>query len=220
MKKILLVLIVLLLLVGAAAGYYVFFMQPEEVKEQQSEQAPPAVATEKKPILDLEAPAPEITEYYVVERRISVHNKPQEDALVVDHLYKGEKLTILEKQLGWGRITDYLVYEEGGEETAEWVNMTQLSNEKPVIEEMERLEILDGYIARSDDLLQHQEVFRKHTQQLLNDGTCKPQDFEELGGWVRSVTFQPREVYFIYCGGLDQENKIYLDINSGDIFYR
>lgn len=113
MKKILLVLIILLLLVGAAAGYYVFFMQPEEVKEPQSE-PPPVVATEEKPILDFEAPAPEITEYYVVERRISVHNKPQEEALVVDHLYKGEKLTILEKQLGWGRITDYLVYEEGG----------------------------------------------------------------------------------------------------------
>lgn len=219
MKKIMIILIVVLLLIGGGAGYYVFFMQPgeEEIVEAVEE---PIVPKKPKPIMELSVPEPEITDYYVIERRIDVRNKPEPQALIIDALYKGEKITILEKLNGWGRITDYLVYEEGGEEMAEWVEMAKLSDAKPVIEEKERLEILDSYLLKSDDLKQHQDVYRKYTQMLLNDGTCKPQDFEELGGWVRSVMFEQRAVYFIYCGGLAQENKIYLDVQTGEIFYR
>ncbi|HAS6346708.1 TPA: SH3 domain-containing protein [Vibrio vulnificus] len=219
MKKIMIILIIVLLLIGGGAGYYVFFMQSEQEEVVKAlPQEAPEMAT--KPIMELSKAEPEIVEYYVIERRVEVRNKAESQALIVDALYKGEKVTILEKQDGWGRITDYIVYEEGGEERAEWVEMAKLSAEKPVIEEMERLEILDGYLVKSDDLKEHRDIFRKYTQNLLNDGTCKPEDFEELGGWVRSVTFQNRDVYFIYCGGLAQENKIYLDVQTGEIFYR
>ncbi|ELP5727185.1 SH3 domain-containing protein [Vibrio vulnificus] len=219
MKKVMIILIIVLLLIGGGAGYYVFFMQTEQEEVVKAiPQKDPEMAT--KPIMELPALEPEITDYYVIERRIDVRNKPDPQALIIDALYKGEKITILEKQNGWGRISDYLVYEEGGEERAEWVDMTKLSDAKPIIEEMERLEILDGYLVKSDDLKEHRDVYRKYTQMLLNDGTCKPEDFEELGGWVRSVTFQNRDVYFIYCGGLAQENKIYLDVQTGEIFYR
>ncbi|EHZ7341161.1 TPA: SH3 domain-containing protein [Vibrio vulnificus] len=219
MKKIMIILIVVLLLIGGGAGYYVFFMQPGDEENVETVEEP-IVPEKPQPIMELPAPEPEITDYYVIERRIDVRNKPEPQALIIDALYKGEKITILEKQNGWGRISDYLVYEEGGEERAEWVDMIKLSDAKPVIEEMERLEILDGYLVKSDDLKEHRDVYRKYTQMLLNDGTCKPEDFEELGGWVRSVTFQNRDVYFIYCGGLAQENKIYLDVQTGEIFYR
>ncbi|GAJ77868.1 SH3 domain protein [Vibrio sp. JCM 18905] len=224
MKKILIALIVILLLGGGAgAGYYFFFMQkdePEVPKAAQVEQAPVEEETSK-PILDLEtSPPPEVTEYYVIERRINVYNKPNANALVVDTLYKGEKVSVLEKVDGWYRISGYLVYEEGGEEKAEWLNSEGLSDAEPVIKEQERLEILDGYLQKSDDLKVHLDIFRKKTQQLLDDETCDPSDFEELGGWVRSVTYDKRNVYFIYCGGLEQENKIYLDVDKGDIFYR
>ncbi|MGU3843771.1 hypothetical protein ACVZHT_19440, partial [Vibrio diabolicus] len=91
MKKILIALIVILLLGGAGAGYYFFFMQkdePEATKAVQVDQAP--VEEEiSKPILDLETAPPEVTEYYVIERRINVYNKPNANALVVDTLYKG-----------------------------------------------------------------------------------------------------------------------------------
>ena len=222
MKKALIALVILLLFGGAGAGYYFFFMQKEEpVAEQKQEPEKPNEPAEKpKPIMDLEAPAPEITEYYVIERRIDVYNKPEHQALVVDSLYKGEKVSVLEKADGWFRLSDYIVYEEGGEETAEWVDSKGLSDAEPVIKEHERLEILDGYLQKSDDLKTHLDMFRNKTQQLLDDETCDPSDFEELGGWVRSVTYKKRNVYFIYCGGLEQENKIYLDVNKGEIFYR
>lgn len=222
MKKALIVLAILLLLGGAGAGYYFFFMQKDEpVVEQKPEPEQPSEPEEKpKPIMDLEAPAPEITEYYVTERRINVYNKPENQALIVDTLYKGEKVSVLEKADGWFRLSDYIVYEEGGEETAEWVDSKGLSDAEPVIKEQERLEILDGYLQKSDDLKTHLDMFRNKTQQLLDDETCDPSDFEELGGWVRSVTYKKRNVYFIYCGGLEQENKIYLDVDKGEIFYR
>ncbi|CAE6951609.1 hypothetical protein ACOMICROBIO_NCLOACGD_04383 [Vibrio sp. B1ASS3] len=222
MKKALIALAILLLLGGAGAGYYFFFMQKDEpVVEQKPEPEQPSEPEEKpKPIMDLEAPAPEITEYYVTERRINVFNKPERQALIVDTLYKGEKVSALEKTDGWFRLSDYIVYEEGGEETAEWVDSKGLSDAEPVIKEQERLEILDGYLQKSDDLKTHLDMFRNKTQQLLDDETCDPSDFEELGGWVRSVTYKKRNVYFIYCGGLEQENKIYLDVDKGEIFYR
>jgi len=222
MKKALIALAILLLLGGAGAGYYFFFMQKDEpVVEQKPEPEQPSEPEEKpKPIMDLEAPAPEITEYYVTERRINVYNKPERQALIVDSLYKGEKVSVLEKADGWFRLSDYIVYEDGGEETAEWVDSKGLSDAEPVIKEQERLEILDGYLQKSDDLKTHLDMFRNKTQQLLDDETCDPSDFEELGGWVRSVTYKKRNVYFIYCGGLEQENKIYLDVDKGEIFYR
>ena len=222
MKKALIALAILLLLGGAGAGYYFFSMQKDEpVVEQKPEPEQPSEPEEKpKPIMDLEAPAPEITEYYVTERRINVYNKPERQALIVDSLYKGEKVSVLEKADGWFRLSDYIVYEEGGEETAEWVDSKGLSDAEPVIKEQERLEILDGYLQKSDDLKTHLDMFRNKTQQLLDDETCDPSDFEELGGWVRSVTYKKRNVYFIYCGGLEQENKIYLDVDKGEIFYR
>ncbi|CAH1591973.1 SH3b domain-containing protein [Vibrio owensii] len=222
MKKALIALAILFLLGGAGAGYYFFFMQKgEPVVEQKPEPEQPSEPEEKpKPIMELEAPAPEITEYYVTERRINVYNKPERQALIVDTLYKGEKVSVLEKADGWFRLSDYIVYEEGGEETAEWVDSKGLSDAEPVIKEQERLEILDGYLQKSDDLKTHLDMFRNKTQQLLDDETCDPSDFEELGGWVRSVTYKKRNVYFIYCGGLEQENKIYLDVDKGEIFYR
>ncbi|MDF5688659.1 SH3 domain-containing protein, partial [Vibrio parahaemolyticus] len=123
MKKILVALIVMLLPGGAGAGYYFFCMQkdePEAPKATQVEQSSLQKETSK-PILDLEAVPPEVTEYYVIERRVNVYNKPNPNALVVDTLYKGEKVSVLEKVDGWYRISGYLVYEEGGEEKAEWL---------------------------------------------------------------------------------------------------
>ncbi|PFG57832.1 SH3 domain-containing protein [Vibrio sp. ES.051] len=223
MKKILTAVVVILLLSGIGAGYYFLFMQKDAAEEPaatQEENAPVEQERPLKPIVDLDPEPPEVTEYYVIKRRINAHNKPDDNALVVDTLYKGEKVSVLEKVKGWYRISGYLVYKEGGQETAEWLNAEGLSDAEPVIKEQERLEILDGYLQKSDDLRVHLDIFRIKTQQLLNDETCDPSDFEELGGWVRSVTYNQRNVYFIYCGGLEQENKIYLDVDKGEIFYR
>ncbi|KFE33221.1 hypothetical protein DN31_85 [Vibrio mimicus] len=92
--------------------------------------------------------------------------------------------------------------------------------EAPVITPEERTKTLTGYIEGSDDFLTYKEKFLTTTDTLLKEGICSPKDFEELSGWVRSVTFGTEPVYFIYCGGLSQANKIYLNVETGKIIYR
>ncbi|MEZ8801440.1 SH3 domain-containing protein [Vibrio splendidus] len=220
MKKALIALLVLLIL-GGGAAYYFLVMNKDPIPPEKMEEPAAEVAQQSDsdlaPIMDLQ-PEPEQTEFYVLDRKLEVVEQPEIDGLITDYLYKGEKVEVLEKQGEWARISDYIVLKEGGPQTAEWVSMSGLSNDEVIISEKESLEILDSYLVKSDDLKLHKETFRNTVAELISDGECDPSDFEELGGWVKSVKYSDRDVYFIYCGGLSLENKIYLDVNTNEIF--
>lgn len=222
MKKVIIALVVLCLLGGGGAAYYFLVMKKDDVAQSEeqatpTEQVPEAPKEELKPILDLSA-LPEQTDFYVSERKIAVFDAPDVDALIKDYLYKGDHIEILEKSNGLGRISDYIVLHEGGPEMAEWVEMSKLSEDEVIISADEHVEILDSYLVKSDDLKTYRKPFRVAIDSLIENGTCEPGDFEELGGWVKSVKYSSRNVYFIYCGGLKLENKIYLDADTGEIF--
>ncbi|MEZ8126609.1 SH3 domain-containing protein [Vibrio splendidus] len=220
MKKALIALLVLLIL-GGGAAYYFLVMNKDPIPPEKMEEPAAEVARQSDsdlaPIMDLQ-PEPEQTEFYVLDRKLEVVEQPEIDGLITDYLYKGEKVEVLEKQGEWARISDYIVLKEGGPQTAEWVSMSGLSNDEVIISEKESVEILDSYLVKSDDLKIHKEKFRNTVAELISDGECDPSDFEELGGWVKSVKYSDRDVYFIYCGGLSLENKIYLDVNTNEIF--
>ena len=220
MKKALIALLVLLIL-GGGAAYYFLVMNKDPIPPEKLEEPAAEVAQQSDfdlaPIMDLQ-PEPEQTEFYVLDRKLEVVEQPEIDGLITDYLYKGEKVEVLEKQGEWARISDYIVLKEGGPQTAEWVSMSGLSNDEVIISEKESIEILDSYLVKSDDLKLHKETFRNTVAELISDGECDPSDFEELGGWVKSVKYSDRDVYFIYCGGLSLENKIYLDVNTNEIF--
>ncbi|PQJ63837.1 hypothetical protein BTO10_03280 [Vibrio chagasii] len=221
MKKALIALFVLLILGGGGAAYYFFIMKkdptpPEKVEEPVAETIEQPIS-ELKPVMELQ-PEPEQTEFYVLDRKLEVVEQPEIDGLITDYLYKGEKVEVLEKLGDWARISDYIVLKEGGPQTAEWVSMSGLSNDEVVMSDKESKEILDSYLVKSDDLKLYQEKFRNSVAKLMSEGECEPSDFEELGGWVKSVRYSDRDVYFIYCGGLSLENKIYLDVNTNEIF--
>ncbi|CAK1696948.1 SH3 domain-containing protein [Vibrio crassostreae] len=221
MKKALIALLVLLILGGGGAAYYFLVMNKDPIPPEKMEQPAVEVTQQSEfdlaPIMDLQ-PEPEQTEFYVLDRKLEVVEQPEIDGLITDYLYKGEKVEVLEKQGEWARISDYIVLKEGGLQTAEWVSMSGLSNDEVIISEKESKEILDSYLVKSDDLKIHQEKFRNSVAKLISEGECAPSDFEELGGWVKSVKYSNRDVYFIYCGGLSLENKIYLDVNTNEIF--
>ncbi|MEZ9576504.1 MULTISPECIES: SH3 domain-containing protein [unclassified Vibrio] len=222
MKKALIALLVLLILGGGGGAAYYFLVMNKDPIPQEKTEEPALEATEQSesdlvPIMDLQ-PEPEQTEFYVLERKLEVVEQPEIDGLITDYLYKGEKVEVLEKQGEWARISDYIVLKDGGPQTAEWVSMSGLSNDEVIISEKESKEILDSYLVKSDDLKIHQEKFRNSVAKLISEGECAPSDFEELGGWVKSVKYSHRDVYFIYCGGLSLENKIYLDVNTNEIF--
>lgn len=221
MKKALIALLVLLILGGGGAAYYFFVMKKDPTPPEKEEA--PAVEVAAQSESDLTSlttpqPEPEQTEFYVLDRKLKVVEQPEIDGLITDYLYKGEKVELLEKQGEWARISDYIVLKEGGPQTAEWISMSGLSSDEVIISEQENREILDSYLSKSDDLKLHQETFRNTVAELISDGECDPSDFEELGGWVKSVKYSDRDVYFIYCGGLSLENKIYLDVNTNEIF--
>ncbi|CAK3904613.1 SH3 domain-containing protein [Vibrio crassostreae] len=221
MKKALIALLVLLILGGGGAAYYFLVMNKDPIPTEKMEEPAVEVTQQSEfdlaPIMDLQ-PEPEQTEFYVLDRKLEVVEQPEIDGLITDYLYKGEKVEVLEKQGEWARISDYIVLKEGGPQTAEWVSMSGLSNDEVIISEKESKEILDSYLVKSDDLKIHQEKFRNSVAKLISEGECAPSDFEELGGWVKSVKYSNRDVYFIYCGGLSIENKIYLDVNTNEIF--
>lgn len=215
----------LLLLVGigcAGGGYYIFYYKPQQdaLANQAADEEPmvPLVTLEEE---EEEAPPPApVTDYYVSPPKLGVREAPSYEAFVESVLYRGDKVHILEKKDGWGRISPYYVYEEGGREVAEWLPMDALLEVAPTITKQERIETVSSYIEASDDFKQHFEMFIKTTDKLLKEGTCTPEDFEETKGWMRSLTFEGIDAYFVYCGGIKQANKIYLDVQTGKIFYR
>ncbi|WP_170347493.1 hypothetical protein [Ruegeria atlantica] len=76
----------------------------------------------------------------------------------------------------------------------------------------------EAWIAKSDDLERHREAFLIAATELVENGTCTPNEFVEHGGWVRSGSFEPRPVYFMYCGGPTVANRLYLDVSTGEVF--
>lgn len=215
------VVLLLLGIAGAGGGYYMFYWKPQQelanALEEEVVEAEPIIQPVE--IIEQVVEKP-ITDYYVNVPKLGVREHPNYDAFIESFVYRGDKLHILEKKDGWGRISVYYVYEEGGEEVAEWVPMEKLLEVPPTVTKQERIETISRYIESSDDFKLHFEAFISKTDQLLKDKTCIPEDFEETQGWMRSVTFQDRDVYFVYCGGLKQANKIYLDVQTGEIFFR
>ncbi len=224
MKKILLVVILLLGLGGAAAGYYLFFMKPQaetEVAKMTDDSKDKSKNTVNDSGKEVSKPVPFLVkDYYVNERKVAVRNGPGDTFIPERYVYIGDSVRVLARQDGWGRISNFYVYKEGGEEMAEWVKMTELSHLKPVISPVEHDDIVSSYISRSDDFKAYQEKFIKVTSQLLQEKICEPQDFEELHGWMRSLNYPDRNVYFIYCGGLNVSDKVYYDVDSEEIFYK
>lgn len=222
MKKMLMLLLLIFGLACAGAGYYLFYYKPEQERLEALNQrlAPEIPISEEYEPSDPAFVMPDIMDYYVNQPTLGVREQPDRDEFVHRLLYRGEPVFLYEKQEGWGRLTPFYVYEEGGPEVAEWIPLDGLVVEPPVITPEERRETVLSYIINSDDLDIFKTMFVQTTDQLLSEKTCVPGDFKELGGWVRSVRYQSEDVYFVYCGGLNQANKIYLNTQTGAIFYQ
>ncbi|MZI92979.1 MULTISPECIES: SH3 domain-containing protein [Vibrio] len=224
MKKMIMLLLLLLGLGGAGAGYYMFYYAPEHGSifdmyisvGKKPEAAPPVnhAAVEAKDDMS----NPEIMDYYVHDEMLPIRRQPVISSFIEGHLYRGDKVHLLEKRSGWGRISEYFVYQEGKPATAKWVPLDGLHVNPPNITSAERRKTILSYIEKSDDIEKYQETFVKTTDDLLNKDRCKPDDFKEIGGWVRSVNFENEDVYFVYCGGMSRVNKIYLNAQSGQVF--
>jgi len=148
-----------------------------------------------------------------------------------------EAADVIETKDGWGRITkvysasctkgksDYVDTgnsdcnsENGieGGEFAEWVQLDKLSPTRPE-DPAKTATDAERVVAQSDDFSKHRSAFVKAANELITNGRCTSADFEEQGGWTKSMNEREAPVYFMYCGGMTISNKIYLNAGTGKI---
>ena len=223
MKKLVIIIIILLILAGGGGGAYYYFVVmeedteemavekevPEETEEETAEQAAPEGVA--RPVIKKDM------DYYVTSGRLNVRAYPDTNSSIRAVLQKGDKITAEEISGDWVRIGGYEVH-DSGKDMAQWVHMSYLSHKKPIITAKERRKMTTALIKKSDDFNTYQDVFIETTQKLIGSGDCKIEDFELINGWIRSITYKDDPIYFIYCGGTEHRHKIYLNVETGQIY--
>jgi hypothetical protein len=167
-------------------------------------------------------------EYIVSADTLNIRLAPGTSAKVKGKLYQGQKVEVLEVNNGWARISRY--YDGSAEglsgNVARWVFATHLAPRaappppvKPRVEiEVDVNSPVYQAIESSDDLAVHKGIFVQVSEELVKAGQCKLSDFRDIGGWWRSAAHKPEPVYYTYCGGATNEDRIYLNTDTGETF--
>jgi len=171
-------------------------------------------------------------EYVVSAGTLNIRLAADTSGKIKGKLFRGQQIEVLEVNNGWARISHY--YDGANEglsgDVAQWVFATHLASRpaapapapapaKPVV--IIKVDINSPVyqaIESSDDLAEHQGIFVQVSEKLVNGGQCKLSDFRDIGGWWRSVAHKPEPVYYTYCGGASNEDRIYVNTNTGKTF--
>jgi hypothetical protein len=74
-------------------------------------------------------------------------------------------------------------------------------------------------ISQSDDFEKNREAFTELANTLIGQGFCTEAEVAEQGGFVKSVlNYKYEPVYFVYCGGWTNENRIYVNTETREMF--
>ena len=151
---------------------------------------------------------------------LNVRLAANETGKVTDKLFQQEKVEVFEVRNGWARISEYYDEEINGLSTkvARWVFATHLSAPRPTVKKATANSPIVNAIKSSDDLEMHLDIFAWASEELINSGECKLSDFEDIGGWWRSVDHKPRPVYYTYCGGSINNHRVYVNTATGTTF--
>jgi hypothetical protein len=150
---------------------------------------------------------------------------------IAKSLYRGQTVDVLEVSEGWARISHYY---DGVDEglsgfVAQWVFAQHLSpvtvdagqpaeTPKPVAVKVDVDSPIFKAISSSDDLDKYAGLFVQVSEKLVESGQCDLSDFVDIGGWWRSNAHTPRSIYYTYCGGANNENRIFVDTATGRVF--
>lgn len=175
---------------------------------------------------------------WVTSQYIDRHTCASETCGVVGRLSFREGTTILETEGDWARITQpydascvngVSEYVDEGDANctvdngivegrfAEWVQLADLSPAR-LADPAETAAENERVVAQSDDFAQHRDAFVTAATQLIADGRCTAAEIEEMGGWVKSTNERNRAIYFTYCGGMTTANRLYLNVETGEIY--
>lgn len=156
--------------------------------------------------------------YYVSASRLSVRLGPSTAASITNTLNRKQKVEVYEVKKGWARVSEYYNDTVGGKpgQVARWVSAKYLSSTKPQ-DRFTNNTPLEKAIKNSDQYSQYHDNFIKLSQKLVNQGRCSVSDYAEMGGWLRSSNHKPKPVYFTYCGGFSNGEKVYINAKTGEI---
>ncbi|QDZ06403.1 hypothetical protein FPZ24_02035 [Sphingomonas panacisoli] len=96
---------------------------------------------------------------------------------------------------------------------AEWVRADQLSKKRPP-DPAKNATADEQLVKRSDDFNVYHAQFATLAHKLITDGRCTASDFTDNGGFTKSANRQDAPVYFVYCGGMTQAAKIYVNAQT------
>ena len=158
--------------------------------------------------------------FVVTADSLNVRQAANETGKVTGKLYQQEKVEVFEVKNGWARISEYYDGEINGQSSkvARWVFATHLSAPRPTVKKATANSPIVNAIKSSDDLAMHQDFFAWVSEELIISGECKLSDFEDIGGWWRSVDHKPRPVYYTYCGGAIDNHRVYVNTATGITF--
>lgn len=191
------------------------------------------------PAATARAPEAQYEQYWATAERVDRRTCAARSCGVVGQLFFRESAHVYEITNGWARITQPYdgscangrsEYVDSGAVAcneangftdgrfAEWVELSRLSTERPANPAVTAAAD-EALVAQSDDFTRYRRAFATAAAQLIADGRCSRGDFQEMGGWIKSVNqYRDQPVYFTYCGGMTNANKIYLDASTGRIF--
>lgn len=175
---------------------------------------------------------------WVTSEYLDRHSCPKDSCGVVGRLSFREAATPLEERGNWVRVTkEYDGACEDGQSRyvdvgnknctsangfrngkfSEWVRKEHLSATR-LADPADTATIDESLVAQSDDFARYRRQFTAIAAKLVAEGRCTSAEFEEQGGFVKSVTEHRNEpIYFIYCGGMTADNKLYVNAKTGEI---
>ena len=176
--------------------------------------------------------------HWVTSDRLNRRTCPSTDCGIAGQFFFREGTDVFEDKDGWARVSRYYdascangrseyVHSEDSRcdpengivdgKFAEWVFADFLSEDRPPdpAADATGLEVL---VAGSDDFQKYRGAFAQAAQSLISSGQCREADFREWGGWMKSVNDRSQPIYFIYCGGSQVSNRLYLNTETGEVF--
>lgn len=212
-------------LVGAALALAACGQSPSDPSDPSPVTTPPesaATATEEV--------RPEVS-LWTTAQRAPRRTCPSTRCGVVGELYFQEGAAEFERRGDWVRTTKvYDAYCEDGRSKyvdygdarcvpengitngrfAEWVNLRDLSTTRPP-DPADTATSAEKFVAQSDDFNLHRRQFVKGAEKAIAEGRCTAKDFEDNGGWTKSVNQRTEPVYFVWCNN----EKVYLNVETG-----
>jgi len=182
--------------------------------------------------------------HFVNTKTLKVRMGPNSTSAHLYSIYKGEKVKVYELKNSWARISQYTKTAHWVHQDY----LSELENKKPVVVEKPvvikepavepvKKEVLEeqtiepetliieddrsietlllSTVAKSDDFERFESTFIPVSQRLVQDGICQLKDFKRSNGWME---LSDGTLYFIYCGKIKKQNKIFLNVVTGETF--